>query len=185
MGGWADGWDADPGPDQGECQGESPDPEAGSQEVTQPHTLQGQSVVTLFSYILAFYSWVMVRWFHFCSECVSHSHSEITDAYSELFAQTKKCYTFEANNKLVTDSSRITIDILGFSGLYTDIFAGWRVWWPLSLHPWPLAGERAHRRIVLTNVRPGDIQGGLANVRQVMKTNIFLTRAQRVAIFLL
>ena len=45
LGGWADGGDADPGPDPGECQGEPEDPEAGPQEVPQPHTIQGQSSV--------------------------------------------------------------------------------------------------------------------------------------------
>ena len=78
MGGWADGGDADPGPDQGECQGESEDPEAGSQEVTQPHTLQGQSTELSHSYIslsiLLHIDGQMISLVQLC-----HSYSEYVD----------------------------------------------------------------------------------------------------------
>ena len=53
--------------------------------------------------------------------------------------------------------------------LIITIFKGWCLWWPLPLHPRLVAWECADRRAVLTNVRPGDIQGGLAYVRQVSK----------------
>ena len=50
VGGGEDGWHAHPGPDPGECQGEFEDPEAGSQEVPQPNTLQGQYIYTVHLY---------------------------------------------------------------------------------------------------------------------------------------
>ena len=61
------------------------------------------------------------------------------------------------------------IDSKSSRNLIITIFKGWCLWWPLPLHPRLVAWECADRRAVLTNVRPGDIQGGLAYVRQVSK----------------